>query len=84
MKFIEFKKYLNNRKIFLFDSQYRISYHRYNNLKYDQTGGGTQIKVKKIFDYFTDIRLKHFIDSLLNNNIEKTNYIISLYNWRLM
>lgn len=78
MKFVEFKKYLNNRNILLFDSEYRISYYRFNNMKNNQVGGGSN-KINKIFDYFSDIRLKHFINSLLTNNINKTNYILSLY-----
>lgn len=68
MNFLEFKKYLNNNNIYLFDSMYRIAYYRFNNINNNNMIGGK----------LNGNVLQHMIDSLLYNNKQKTNYILSL------
>jgi hypothetical protein len=64
--FITFKNYLIDNNILLFDSQYRIAHYRYHKLN-DTT---ILSKVKSIN------KLQNFIDSLVNKNNEKINWIL--------
>ena len=75
--YISFKKYLNDNDIFLFDSYYRITHFRYNNLNKmikNQIGGSIN---NNIMNKLNNTLLKHFINSLLDKNIEKLNHIIN-------
>lgn len=83
--FLTFKNILNNNNVFLFDAQYRIAHFRYNQLvnNLPQIGGSDSIKPEQILTKLTTIKdcmLCHFVDSLVANNIAKTNYIISQLN----
>jgi len=85
LDFLTFKKLLNDNQILLFDGQYRIIHFRFNelfkNLHQSQIGGG--IINEKPLTLIDKIKIKsnglleHFIDSLLEKNIIKTNYIIN-------
>jgi hypothetical protein len=78
--YISFKKYLNDNDIFLFDSHYRIAHFRYNKLNRlttDQKGGNINNNTHNIMNKLRNPLLKHFINSLLDNNIEKLNHIIN-------
>ena len=75
--FLTFKKYLSDNNIFLFDSQYRIVHHRFNNLNKliqinEQKGGNIKLK-----NFHQKYNLKHFINALLTKNINRINWIIN-------
>ena len=78
LDFVNFKKYLSKNNINLFDSQYRIAYYRYNNLgKMLKLQIGGNIKNFNLIKQLNNVLLNHFIDSLLNKNIERINHIIN-------
>jgi hypothetical protein len=77
INYIAFKKYLNDNNIFLFDSYYRIAHFRYNNLNKltgNQKGGSIN---NDIIHMLNNVMLIHFINSLLDKNINKLNHIIN-------
>ena len=78
MDFVSFKKYLSNNNINLFDSHYRIIYYRYNNLgKILNSQNGGNIKNSNLIKQLNNVLLNHFVDSLLNKNIDRINWIIN-------
>ena len=78
MDFIAFKKYLNKNNIKLFDSEYRIVYHRFNNLSVftEQTGGKSE-EYYNIIAKMSQNKLNCFINSLLQKNIPRINWILT-------
>ena len=64
-KYINYIKLLEEKNIILYDFQKRITYHRLNNLKNEQNGGG-QNKLISLDSY----KLEKIIFSLLNNDID--------------
>lgn len=80
--FLNFKKYLMDNNILLFDSQYRIAHFRYNNLINNLNDNinnllGGAINKNNIITKLNNITLYHFINSLLNKNTERINWIIN-------
>jgi hypothetical protein len=83
--FVKFKNYLIKNNILLFDSQYRISHFRLNNLHLlindnNQNGGGNNISNSKIIKKVKKLKpsiLNHLINSLLDKNIERIKYIFN-------
>jgi len=79
--FLTFKNILNKNNIRLFDTQLRITHFRYNQYikSMPQIGGSNSnshdILLIKI-NQKNNCLLSHFIDSLVSNNLIKTNYII--------
>lgn len=79
--FVTFKNILNKNNIRLFDTQLRIAHFRYNQYikSMPQIGGynsnNRDILLIKI-NQKNNCLLYHFIDSLVSNNLIKTNYII--------
>jgi len=82
MDFIAFKNMLNQNNIHLFDAEYRIVYHRLNNMKsYLIHNGGSlnnNFEIDKIHK-LNQATLSQLVNSLLTKNIEKTNWIINNY-----
>jgi hypothetical protein len=81
--FLDFKNILNKNNILLFDTQLRIAHYRYNQyIKTLPQIGGSKfeepdnilIKINKK----KNCLLSHFVDSLITNNLIKTNYIMEL------
>ena len=64
-KYINYIKLLEDKNIMLYDFQKRITYHRLNNLKNEQNGGGHN-KLNSLDSH----KLEKIIFSLLNNDIE--------------
>ena len=80
MDFVTFKNKLYKKKINLYDTEYRIAYFRYNNLNnFKQSGGSIVNNNVNLIDKFDNNVLFHLIDSLLNNNKMKTQWIIDNY-----
>lgn len=85
--FLNFKKYLMDNNILLFDSQYRIAHFRYNHLINNLNDNinniitnnllGGAINKNNIITKLNNITLYHFINSLLNKNTERINWIIN-------
>lgn len=71
INFLTFKKYLTDNNILLFDSQYRIAHFRYNLLK--DTNENIIMKLN-------NVTLHNLINSLLNKNTERINWIINKFN----
>jgi hypothetical protein len=69
INFLTFKKHLTDNNILLFDSQYRIAHFRYNNLNKND-----------IITKLNNVTLHHFVNSLLNKNTERINWIINKFN----
>jgi hypothetical protein len=70
-----FKKYLSKYNIVMFDASYRIAHFRYNNII--QKGGGKNNNlIRKIKNKGTNL-LRIFIESLLENNPNKINWILT-------
>jgi hypothetical protein len=78
MLFLQFKDFLNEKNIFLFDSEYRVAYQRLintkellNNLKF---GGGDNNKICKNPFYLVKSKekddIEEIIKNLLNNNYQ--------------
>jgi hypothetical protein len=83
--FLDFKNILNKNNILLFDTQLRIAHFRYNQYikNTPQIGGSNILDSNKLLNRINDksnCLLSHFIDSLIVNNIQKTNYIFELVN----
>ncbi len=79
MEYLEFKKFLNKNNIFLFDSNYRIAHYRFNKLQKNPVQIGGSIKNDNLINKLSKLNnnyLLHFINSLLDKNVEKTNYIL--------
>jgi len=87
--FLNFKNILNKNNVLLFDSQLRIAHFRFN--KYinnmPQIGGGIKnnlynpdLLLNKIYQK-KNCLLSHFIDSLVSNNLTRTNFIINSLNY---
>jgi hypothetical protein len=81
INFIDFKKFLGKSNILLFDGDYRIAHYNYLQLL-EQVGGS-----KFSPDYLAnkiknngDTLFKIFINSLVNNNFERINYILEKIN----
>jgi len=81
INFITFKNILNKNNIYLFDSHYRIAHFRYNQYINNITQtGGTYIESTLFLSKINKKKaslLNHFIDSLITNNIIKTNFILT-------
>lgn len=80
--FLTFKNILNKKQIHLFDSQYRISHVRYNNLiqSLPQYGGAdinNSITLLNIINEKHHNLLNVFIQSLINNNQTRIKYILN-------
>jgi len=81
---IKFKKILFENQIELFDHDLRISHHRlcnYQMAKF-QSGGSYNSSNKNILNKLnkmTQIHLSHLINSLLDKNDLKTDWILNLY-----
>lgn len=81
--FLDFKNILNKNNILLFDTQLRIAHYRYNEYikNLPLSGGSNTLDSNLLLDKIykkSNCLLSHFIDSLIVNNISKTNYIIEL------
>ncbi len=81
---IKFKNILSENKIELFDYDLRISHHRLCNyiINRTQTGGSTNSSSKTVSDKLNNmsqIHLSHLVNSLLDKNEHKTNWIFNLY-----
>lgn len=72
MNFCDFKKYLNNKDIYLYDSQYRISYIRFFDILTKKN-----LEISK-FNILTNNQLSIYIESLLSKDNNKLNYIFNL------
>jgi len=72
-KFVDFKKFLSKSNILLFDGEYRIAH--YNYLQLSEQKGGSDYLANKIKNQ-GDILFKIFVYSLVNNNIERINFIM--------
>lgn len=68
-----FKKYLSKYNINMFDANYRVAHYRYNNII--QKGGDKKL-IRKIKNKSTNL-LRIFIESLLENNPDKINWILA-------
>ena len=82
--YITFKNILNENNIQLFDAQYRIAHYRYNKYiqKIPQQGGSSENNNQNLLSKIVNNKsnlLNHFVDSLLSNNINKTDYITGLF-----
>ncbi len=82
MLFLEFKEFLNNKNIYLFDSEYRISYHRFintkeilNNIKFG--GSNKNINICKNPFYLIKKKEKKDIEEMISNLL-KNNYQLVL------
>jgi hypothetical protein len=80
--FMDFKKLLNNKNIYLFDGEYRIAHYQLNKLinksNNNQTGGSI-IDTTNILDKvnkLNSVRLLHFVNAIIANNKEKINWIL--------
>jgi len=75
MNYIDYIKHLKNNNIQLFDSQYRITFHRLliNN---QLTGAGITSTNNNILNKLSKNRLNRLVESLLNNNEKCIKYIL--------
>lgn len=86
MDFITFKNILNDNSIHLNDAYSRIVYYRLGNLKSKpnivQYGGFNQMNDTDIINRLctNNCTLNHFIESLMSNNLAKTQWIIEHLN----
>jgi hypothetical protein len=83
-KYIDFKNFLSESNILLFDGECRIAHHNYLQLVnfLGQTGGSnnsSKILANKI-KYYGDNLFRIFVFSLAKNNIERINYILEKIN----
>lgn len=81
---LKFKNLLYENKIELFDHDLRISHHRLNNWnnKVDQIGGSTyhnKTSITQKLNNMSQIHLSHLVNSLLDKNEQKINWILNLY-----
>lgn len=76
MNFSDFKKNLNKNNIYLFDSEYRISYYNLMNCS-NQYGGGKQ-KELTIFKNKSSSEIKDIVDISLSSNILFLNLLKTL------
>ena len=81
--FLDFKNILNKNNILLFDTQLRIAHYRYNQYikTLPQIGGSKSEEPDNILIKINKKKnclLSHFVDSLITNNLIKTNYIMEL------
>ncbi len=87
---IKFKKILSNHQIELFDHDLRISHHRLSGfmISEKQTGGShglatTGNMTNKVIlgklENMSQIHLSHLVNSLLEKNNQKINWIFSMY-----
>ena len=81
--FMDFKKLLNNKNIYLFDGQYRIAHSRLNELINKSNNnnqlGGSIIDTSNILDKvnkLNSIRLFHFVNAIIDANKEKIDWIL--------
>ena len=79
----EWRKLLSKRNIVLFDHDYRISLHRYNQVLEEwniMVGGGKgKKKSKNLLKNLDENITRVFIDGLLDKDINKVNWIIKNY-----
>jgi hypothetical protein len=76
-EFIDFKKFLTKSNILLFDGEYRIAHYNYLQIS-EQKGGSnysSDYLVNKVKNK-GDNMLKIFVYALVNNNLERINFII--------
>lgn len=76
-EFIDFKKFLTKSNIFLFDGEYRIAHYNYLQLS-EQKGGSNNSSdylANKVKNQGNNM-LKIFVYALVNNNLERINFII--------
>jgi len=89
LEFIEFKKFLNKSNVMLFDGEYRIAHYKYIEIikLLGQSGGSNNLSdknnskflINKIKNHGENV-LRIFTYSLVENNINKINYILELLN----
>ncbi len=76
-EFIDFKKFLTKSNIFLFDGECRIAHYNYLQLS-EQKGGSNNSSdylANKVKNQGNNM-LKIFVYALVNNNLERINFII--------
>ena len=87
MKFVDYTELLKKHDIFLYDSEYRISYFRLIKLSdrvyKNQFGGGSNNILSPIIilkkDNTDSNKIKKIVESLLNNNLKMAEYLC-IYN----
>jgi hypothetical protein len=83
IELIKFKNILNKNQIVLFDHDIRISHHRlcnWLNKNKEQVGGSVNFNndtISKQLKNMSQIHLSHLVNSLLNKNEEKINWILN-------
>ena len=79
MKLLKFKEKLNEKGIYLFDADLRITHHRFNELveemKLIKVGGGFKKERSKSLS-------KDFISKLTKNQTEKLLFALKEYNYK--
>ncbi len=85
IEFTKFKNLLNKHNILLFDGDYRIAHYKYDQIlkSIGQTGGSNNLSnnndpeflINKINNRGENL-LRIFVYSLVENNLNKTNYIL--------
>jgi hypothetical protein len=76
-EFINFKNFLTKSNIFLFDGECRIAHYNYLKLS-EQKGGSNNSSdylANKVKNQGNNM-LKIFVYALVNNNLERINFII--------
>lgn len=82
---VKFNNILKENKIELFDYDIRISHYRLcnwvekNNKQLGGSLNNSNNSIKKKIKKMSQIHLTHFVCSLLNNNEQKINWILSIY-----
>ena len=85
MNLSEYKMILKNNNIILFDPEYRISFHRLNQilLNTEQTGGFDTIYLQESkINNFKNIKpniLKRLVKSLISNKIENAQLYVDIF-----
>lgn len=80
MLFLEFKDFLNEKKIYLFDSEYRVAYQRFINtkeiLKKLKFGGGDNNKICKNPFYLIKSKEKDDIEGIIKNLLDNNYQLV--------
>ena len=84
MNLSEYKKILNNNNIILFDPEYRISFHRLNQILLNtvQTGSGINPVQNNKINNFKNIKtniLKRLVKSLISNKKQEAQLYIDIF-----
>ena len=83
--FMDFKKLLINKNIYLFDGQYRVVHALLNelneNTSYNQSGGAiiNNNIINKV-NKLNSVHLLHLVNAILDKNKVKLNWILALDN----